>query len=227
MALSRGSEFVFTRGVNSPTDRHAARISVSMPEPPSPSAHDDPGASVLRPTPAAGRDHSRTQTLLTAAGLCIAAVVVAVGGAMLGQIVIAPRAMGSIAAALNGLGGSPLLNTIYLVIGFLPVYLGLLLLIRVVDRSWSGDLLARGRAPALWLVGIVLGSAMICLPCFVAVMMGGARIEFAVLDASGLYAAGLALFAWSFQAFAEEFVFRGWLQPKLSMKFGPVAAIVV
>jgi membrane protease YdiL (CAAX protease family) len=155
---------------------------------------------------------------------------VAVGGALLGQIVIAPAAIKPITRWLDGIGGYPLLNTIYLIIGFTPVYVGVILLSLLVRSGGRRDLLNAGRRPVAWiLIGCVVGVALICGTAFIAAALGSARIEFVSSAAlrAGIWATVLGLLAWCFQSLAEELVFRGWLQPKITRTFGPLVAVIV
>lgn len=148
--------------------------------------------------------------------VCLLALVIATPLSYIGQIYIAPKILSLIQSTLFQFGGFPLLNAVFLLIGFLPVYLGLIAVLAVRDRRSIKTLLVSGRQPLLWsMIGLAVGSSLILAPIFASVIRGYGQSEVLLGTqpaASIMSGALFGILGIAFQSFAEELVFRGWAQ---------------
>jgi hypothetical protein len=168
-------------------------------------------------------NHS-VKTVASAAVAVGIAIVITVGGALVGQLLLAPL----LPAPTGGPEQQALARLTYLIAGFGPVTLLMLVycfwqerrnLLIDVSRDWRW---VRHLA-----IGAAFGSLLVLLPVTAGVLIGRLSVEIAGWQSTLLIVVGLALAGLSFQTFAEELVFRGWLLHTLMPRFGPIIAIAV
>ncbi len=163
--------------------------------------------------------------------VCLLALVIATPLSYIGQIYIAPKILSLIQSTLFQFGGFPLLNAVFLLIGFLPVYLGLIAVLAVRDRRSIKTLLVSGRQPLLWsMIGLAVGSSLILAPIFASVIRGYGQSEVLLGTqpaASIMSGALFGILGIAFQSFAEELVFRGWAQTTIGSFCGWRIGLVI
>lgn len=163
--------------------------------------------------------------------VCFLTIIIATPLSYIGQIYIAPRILNLTQSTLFQIGGFPLLNAIFLIIGFLPVYLGLTAVLAIRDKRSIRTLLVSGRQPLLWIVvGLAVGSSLIIAPIFASVIRGYGQSEILLGSqpaASVMSGALFGVLGIAFQSFAEELVFRGWAQTTVGSFCGWRAGLII
>jgi membrane protease YdiL (CAAX protease family) len=115
------------------------------------------------------------------------------------------------------------------IIGFLPVYLGLWVWLRLSSKRPFGSLgFENPGAPRRILGGAVAAGLMIAVTAGLAIIQG-ASVEPGT-QTSGLAALGiglLSLLSYTVQGPAEEVLFRGWLLPIIGSRYRPWIGVLV
>lgn len=155
------------------------------------------------------------------------AMLISVMGTLIGSVIAA-----SAAVLISGVDSAEQLYATYpsigtLILGFSYIFVSylLILMFRRANRTTTEamGLKISGGAVRLGLMGILLGSLLMSMIVGIAALLGFIKLSLSGFKVAILLSLALHLFA----IFAEELVFRGYIQPLFGIRYDNKAAIVL
>jgi uncharacterized protein len=161
--------------------------------------------------------------------LSLLALLVVVVGALMGQLLLAPLVASTLLGLPSTAVGAALERLAYLLLAFGPVYLLLMIIVRLREKRGFGYLFGWPETKALSTLcaGLFIGLALSAAPIALGIFTGQAVVRASggvpgIEMAIALCWAGLFI-----QSMAEELVFRAWLLPALQAPLGMLGALVL